>query len=119
MTFNLKDFPDEGAARHGVEILHPDSFLVGLLAADAETVVATLERATSALRRPPQTVLEFLCSLTATVPIFANLAADAVIDPPGPVSPVPLLVMSDDATGIAALGEPGDITNPAQVAFGW
>lgn len=27
--------------------------------------------------------------------------------------------MSDDEAGIAALGEPGDMTNPAQVAFGW
>lgn len=119
VTFNLKDFPSEGAAGNGVQIVHPDSFLVGLLGTDAETVVAALERATSALRHPPQTVLEFLSSLTATVPMFANLAADAVIDPPGPMSPVPALVMSDDAMGIATLGESGDITNPAQVAFGW
>ena len=119
VTFNLKDFPDEGAAMHGIEILHPDSFLIGLLGGYAETVVSALERETAAFQHPPQTVTEFLASLTATVPMFANLAADALVDPPGPVSPVPALVMSDDEAGIAALGEPGDMTNPAQVAFGW
>lgn len=119
VTFNLKDFPDEGAATHGIEILHPDSFLIGLLGGHAETVVSALERETGAFQHPPQTVNEFLASLTATVPMFANLAADALRDPPGPVSPVPALVMSHDEAGIAALGEPGDMTNPAQVAFGW
>lgn len=119
VTFNLKDFPDESAAPHGIEVLHPDSFLVGLLGGHTETVVSTLERETDAFQRPPQAVSEFLASLTATVPMFANLAADALLDPPGPVSPVPALVMSDDEAGIAALGEPGDMTNPAQVAFGW
>jgi len=119
VTFNLKDFPDEGAATHGIEILHPDSFLIGLLGGHAETVVSALEREAAAFQHPPQTVTEFLASLTATVPMFANLAADALLDPPGPVSRVRALVMSDDEAGIAALGEPGDMTNPAQVAFGW
>jgi hypothetical protein len=119
VTFNLKDFPDAAAATHGVEILHPDSFLIGLLGGHVETVVSALERETAAFQHPPQTVPEFLASLTATVPMFANLAADAFVDPAGPVSPVPALVMSDDEAGIAALGEPGDLTNPAQVALGW
>lgn len=119
VTFNLKDFPDEAAATHGIEILHPDTFLVGLLGGHAETVVSTLERETAVFQNPPQTVTDFLASLTATVPMFANLAADAFVDPPGPVSTVPALVLSEDKAGIAALGEPGDITNPAQVAFGW
>jgi len=119
VTFNLKDFPDGGAATHGIEIRHPDSFLVGLLVEHAETVVATLERETAAFRNPPQTLTDFLARLTGTVPMFANLAADAFVDPPGPVSTVPALVLSDDEEGIAALGESGDITNPAQVAAGW
>jgi predicted nucleic acid-binding protein len=119
VTFNLKDFPDESAATHGIEVLHPDSFLVGLLGRHTETVISALERETAAFRHPRQTVAEFLAGLTATVPMFANLAADAHIDSPGPVSPVPALVMSDENAGIAALGEPGDMTNPAQVAFGW
>lgn len=119
VTFNLKDSPDEGAAAHGIEILHPDIFLIGLLGGHAETVISALQRETAAFRHPRQSVSEFLASLTATVPMFANLAADALVDPPGPVSPVPALVTSSEEAGVAALGEPGDMTNPAQVAFGW
>lgn len=107
VTFNLKDFPEEATASHGVKILHPDSFLIGLLGGHAETVVSTLGRATAAFRHPPQTVAEFLAGLTATVPMFANLAADALVDPPGLVSPVPALVMSDDEASMAAYGESG------------
>lgn len=119
VTFNLKDFPDESAAPHGIEILHPDRFLVGLLGDHVDTVASSLTRETAAFKHPPQTVTDFLAGLAATVPMFANLAADALGDPPGPISPVPALVMSDEHAGIAALGEPGDATNPAQVAFGW
>jgi hypothetical protein len=51
--------------------------------------------------------------------MFANLAADAFSDPTGPASTVPALVGVDEEQAIAALGEPGDPTNPAQVAFAW
>ena len=91
VTCNLKDFPDEAGAPYGIGVCHPDSFLVQLLGEHTNTVVATLERETAALRNPPETVTEFLASLTATVPMFANLAADAFGDPPGPASTVPAL----------------------------
>jgi hypothetical protein len=51
--------------------------------------------------------------------MFANLAADAFSDPTGPASTVPALVGVDKERAIAALGEPGDPTNPTQVAFAW
>lgn len=31
VTFNLKDFPSESTAGHGIEVVHPDLFLVRLL----------------------------------------------------------------------------------------
>lgn len=71
------------------------------------------------LRRPPETVRGWLSGLTSTVPMFANLAADAAGEPPGPLSPVPALVASDEVVALTAFGEPGDLTNPAQVAFAW
>lgn len=80
---------------------------------------AALERETAAFRNPPETVTQFLATLTATVLMFANLAADAFSDSPEAVSTVPALVEADDEKAIAALGEPGDLTNPAQVAFVW
>lgn len=119
VTFNLKDFPDEVAATHGIQILHPDNFLLQLLGEHADTVVATLEHETAAFRNPPETVTRFLATLTATVPMFANLTADALSDPPGPVSTTPALVEAPDDEAIASLGDYGDLTNPAQVAFAW
>lgn len=119
VTFNLKDFPNEAAAAHGIQIIHPDSFLVQLLGEHSDTVIATLESEAAALRKPPESITQFLATLTTTVPMFANLASAAVNDPPEIVSTTPALVAADEDEAIAALGEPGDITNPAQVAFGW
>jgi predicted nucleic acid-binding protein len=83
VTFNRKDFPDEAAAPHGIEIVHPDSFLLRLLGEHADTVIAALQRETAAFRNPPETVTQFLASLTATVPVFANLATDTLGGSPG------------------------------------
>jgi len=52
VTFNLKDFPEEAFAPHGIQVLDPDCFLLQLLSEQLETVVATLERET---RISPQT----------------------------------------------------------------
>lgn len=119
MTFNLKDFPEEAGATHGIEILHPESFLLQLLAEHSDTVIAALENEIAAFQNPPQTVTQFLASLTATVPAFANLAADACDDPPETISTVPALVGVDEERAFAALGTPGDFTNPAQVGLAW
>jgi hypothetical protein len=119
VTFNGKDFPPESVDQHGIQVVHPDLFLVQLLAERPVEVVAALDRGTAALRKPPQTTREFLASLTRTVPMFANLAADAAASPQEAASPVPALVSADEDEAVAALGEPGDLTNPAQVAFTW
>ncbi len=84
VTFNVKDFPEDAAAVHGIEIVHPDSFLVRLLGEDADTVVATLMRETAAFRSPPVTITRFLATLSTTVPTFANVAADAFSARSGP-----------------------------------
>lgn len=119
VTFNLKDFPPDSTDGHGIKVVHPDVFLTRLLAERPNDVVAALERGTAALRKPPQTMCEFLASLTPTVPMFANMAADAAASPPEPMSPVPALVSADEGEAVAAFGAPGDLTNPAQVALGW
>lgn len=119
MTYNLKDFSDEAGAPYGVGFCHPDSFLVELLGEHTDIVAATLHRETAAFRNPPETVTQFLATLTATAPMFANLAADAFSGPPGPTSTVPALVGVVEEQAMAALGEPGDPTNPAQVALAW
>jgi hypothetical protein len=49
--------------------------------------------------------------------MFASLAADTVSDPPGRASTMRALVGVQDEKAIEALGEPGDLTGPAQVAL--
>ena len=91
-----------------IGICHPDMFLVQLLGEHTDVVVATLERETAALRNPSQMVTQFLATLTTTVPMFANLAADALGDPPGPASMVPALVGVNEMQAVDAFGELGD-----------
>lgn len=119
VTFNQKDFPAESTDGHGIAVVHPDLFLVRLLAERPNDVVAALERGTAALHKPPQTMRQFLASLTTTVPMFANLAADVAANPPEPTSAVPALVSADEGEAAAAFGSAGNFTNPAQVAFSW
>lgn len=119
LTFNQKDFPPASTEQHGIEVLHPDSFLVRVLSEQPYEVVAVLDRNIADRRKPPQTTREFLAGLTPTVPLFANLAADAASSAPEGISPMPALVNADDAEAAAAFGEPGDLTNPAAVAAGW
>ncbi|HEU5269246.1 MAG TPA: hypothetical protein VFU36_04915, partial [Jatrophihabitans sp.] len=70
--------------RHGIEVVHPDLFLVHLLVELPNEVIAVLERGTAALHKHPQTMREFLALLTPTVPIFANMAADMATSPTEP-----------------------------------
>lgn len=119
VTFNLKDFPASAADPYGVEVLHPDTFLLQLLGSDPDATLAALSVNVQDLRKPPETLVGWLRALTSTVPIFANLAADSAREAPAPLSPIPALKASNETVAVAAFGEPGDWTNPAQVAFGW
>ena len=119
VTFNLKDFPLESTEVHELEVVHPDLFLVRLLAERPDEVVAALERGTAALSKPPQTLREFLVSLTPTVPMFANMVADVAANPRESRSPLPALVGADETEAFATFGDLGDFTNPAQVALAW
>lgn len=84
VTFNVKDFPPDSTDSYGIEVVHPDRFLVRLLTERLDDVVSALARGTAALREPPQRMPEFLASLTATVPTFATMAAGAIARPLGP-----------------------------------
>jgi hypothetical protein len=77
VTFNLKDFPDAGAQAVGVQILHPDNFLISVVVEDPDRLVSVLEHGVAVFKNPAQSVEQFLALLTPTVPAFANLAADA------------------------------------------
>lgn len=107
LTFNQKDFPEGSVSRHDVGVRHPDEFLIQLLANESEVVAAVLEREMVARRRPPETVRELLAALTATAPMFANLAADLLDEVPGHISSLPALVEADEEDALTSLGRTG------------
>lgn len=119
VTFNTRDFPYDSVAPHGIEVVHPDLFLLRLLQVDTATVVEALTEEAARLRNPAKTLNGFLADLTATVPIFANLASAAASESLRQIEPVPALVAANPEEARAAFGTPGDWTNPTQVALTW
>jgi predicted nucleic acid-binding protein len=71
ITMNLKDFPEAASALYGIEILHPDEFLMVLYGLDSELAVDIITSQAGALRNPPLTVEDLLDKLAVTVPAFA------------------------------------------------
>ena len=60
VTFNLADFPPEKLAPHKVDAVHPDEFVLRLLADHPAEVSAALARHRASLKNPPKGVDEFL-----------------------------------------------------------
>ena len=54
---------EETLARFGVEALHPDDFLLGLIDAAPGAVCAAVKRQRESLRNPPKSVVDFLATL--------------------------------------------------------
>jgi hypothetical protein len=63
VTTNLRDFPDTGLAKFGIEAVHPDAFILGLLEADQSEVVAVLHWLRSTLKKPPITAIDLLADM--------------------------------------------------------
>jgi predicted nucleic acid-binding protein len=59
LTWNLKDFPAEELARHGVVAESPDTFLARLLADHPEDFVSVLREARTSLKNPPLTAGDY------------------------------------------------------------
>jgi len=65
VTSNLKHFPAESLAPHGIEAVHPDEFLLLAIDRAAKTVGTVLMEQAAALRNPPRTVVQVLDTLHA------------------------------------------------------
>ena len=71
LTFNLKDFPVSVLGPLGIEVQHPDSFLLSQLSLDQPSVLLALKRQREALKNPPKKTLEFLTTLEQQqLPLF-------------------------------------------------
>jgi predicted nucleic acid-binding protein len=55
ITFNLSDFPASMLAPHGIIAVHPDPFLVDLLAQKPEPFLEAMRQLLASLRNPPRT----------------------------------------------------------------
>lgn len=119
VTFNLKDFPAHATNPYEIEVLHPDPFLCEMLAERPAEVTTVFATRVMDLRRPPETVLGWLAGLTATVPTFANLAADASRGAPISLSPIPALLAAGESAIPPPLDEPDDLVDPARVTLAW
>jgi predicted nucleic acid-binding protein len=53
VTFNLRDFPAELLARHGVVAVHPDALVLAFVEAQPEIVVDVVHAQAAGLRNPP------------------------------------------------------------------
>jgi predicted nucleic acid-binding protein len=63
VTANLKDFPLELVAEHGIVAQHPDAFLVERLDENGPIVMAALQQISRSTRNPPLSVDEIITRL--------------------------------------------------------
>lgn len=72
VTQDLPGFPEEAVAPYGIQVQHPDEFLLGLFALHPALSVDVVRAQAAALTRPPLTLDEVLDALAiAGVPSFA------------------------------------------------
>lgn len=75
VTANLRDFPQSVLASMGLEVQHPDEFLLNQLDLEPDLTVAVLHQQASAARRPAMTTRTLLDHLARCgVPRFAAAA---------------------------------------------
>lgn len=70
VTFNLRHFPEEHTAPHGIEAIHPDEFLLNQLSLAGDVVLNVLRKQAEAFENPPWTLEDLLDALDKTVPGF-------------------------------------------------
>ena len=63
VTMNLRDFPSDIIGSFGIEVQHPDEFVIGLLDLAPGAVVAAAQNHRQSLKNPPKTVAEYLETL--------------------------------------------------------
>lgn len=80
VTANLRDFPASTLAAFGIEAVHPDEFLVGLLESDEGEVVAALCWLRASLKNPPRTAADLIADMKRQGLTATADAVGAVVD---------------------------------------
>lgn len=60
ITFNLKDFPESVVRNYGIEVLHPDDFLVAQYDLDPIRFLSVVKAMRERLRKPPKSAGELI-----------------------------------------------------------
>lgn len=63
ITFNLKDFPERIVAQYGLEVLHPDDFLVAQYELAQIRVLTLVKAMRKRLKNPPRTAAQLIETL--------------------------------------------------------
>ncbi len=64
VTQNLRDFPDEALAPHGIEAVHPDAFLHAQVGLEQAIFCTAVRKVRARLKNPPYSVDDYLDTLT-------------------------------------------------------
>ena len=80
VTANLRHFPAETLAPHGLIAQHPDGFVFDLLTCDPDAVLATMLEHRLSLVNPPKTAEDYLATLELHHMTATAAAVRAVID---------------------------------------
>lgn len=78
VTFNIKDFPADVARDLGVEIRHPDQFLVNVIDLDPARALKALRLQREALKNPPMSAETFLDKLRGAGLVQTHLRLTAL-----------------------------------------
>lgn len=63
VTYNLRDFPRETLASHGIEAIHPDELLMRMVEMDPDAMRATMQSLVRMKAHPPRTIVEEIAGL--------------------------------------------------------
>lgn len=63
VTLNLRDFPEDELARHGVVAMHPDLFALELLARSPAAVLEVIASQAADLKNPPHSATDIVAAL--------------------------------------------------------
>lgn len=80
ITFNLQDFPEEKVKAHGIEILHPDDFLIAQYDLSPLRVLKTVKAIRERLmKKRPKTAQEMVETYRSQgLPMFSGMLENAI-----------------------------------------
>jgi hypothetical protein len=65
VTYNERDFPDAVLGRYGIEVQHPDEFLVNQLDLDEDAVIGAVRECRMRSKKLPRSISDYLDKLLA------------------------------------------------------